>query len=56
VVAELDKALAEIYAEGKIQEQQKKSFFIPNFKPSTEAAAYLKQKVETTARVIDSIR
>ncbi|HSQ71541.1 MAG TPA: hypothetical protein VLM87_03900 [Rubrivivax sp.] len=56
VVAELDKALAEIYAEGKIQEQQKKSFFIPNFKPSTEAAAYLKQKVDTTARVIDSIR
>lgn len=56
VVAALDKALAEIYAEGKIQEQQKKSFFIPNFKPSKEAAVYLKKKVETTARVIDSIR
>jgi len=56
VVAALDKALAEIYAEGKIQAVQKKSFFIPNFKPSKEAAAYLKAKVDTTARVIDSIR
>jgi tripartite-type tricarboxylate transporter receptor subunit TctC len=56
VVAALDKALAEIYAEGKIQDLQKKSFFIPNFKPSKEAAAYLKSKVETTARVIESIR
>ena len=56
VVAALDKALAEIYAEGKIQEQQKKSFFIPNFKPSKEAAVYLKAKVDATTRVIDSIR
>lgn len=56
VVAALDKALAEIYAEGKIQEVQKKSFFIPNFKPSKDAAAYLKAKVDTTARVIQSIR
>ena len=56
VVAALDKALAEIYAEGKIQEQQKKSFFIPNFKPSKEAAEYLKRKVDETTRVIESIR
>ena len=56
VVAALDKALTEIYAEGKIQEQQKKSFFIPNFKPSKEAAVYLKAKVDATTRVIDSIR
>ena len=56
VVAALDKALAAIYAEGKIQELEKKSFFIPNFMPSKEAQAYLKQKVDETKKVIDSIK
>lgn len=45
IVAELDRALSEIFAEGKIQETQKKSFFIPNFMPSSEAEAYLKDKM-----------
>ncbi len=44
VVAALDKALTEIYAEGKIQALQKKSFFIPNFMPSKEAQAYLRRR------------
>lgn len=56
VVAALDKALSEIYAEGKIQVLQKKSFFIPNFKPSTEAAAYMKAKNDITKKVIDRIK
>ena len=56
VVAALDKALTEIYAEGKIQALQKKSFFIPNFMPSKEAQVYLKQKVDETKKVIDSIK
>ncbi len=56
VVAALDKALTEIYAEGKIQASQKKSFFIPNFMPSKDAQAYLKQKVDETKKVIDSIK
>lgn len=56
VVAALDKALTEIYAEGKIQAALKKSFFIPNFKPSKEALAYLKTKVEETKEVVDSIK
>jgi tripartite-type tricarboxylate transporter receptor subunit TctC len=56
VVAALDKALTEIYAEGKIQETLKKSFFIPNFMPSKEAQAYLKEKITETKKVIDSIK
>lgn len=54
-VAAIDKALADIMAEGKIQGTLKKSFFIPNFKPSKEAQAYLKAKFDTTKKVIDNI-
>ncbi len=54
-VAAIDKALGEIYAEGKIQEVQKKSFFIPNFKPANEAQAYLKEKNDRIAIVIKAI-
>ena len=56
LVEALDKALGEIYAEGKIQETQKKSFFIPNFKPSAEAAAYLKDKMDQYSVIIESIK
>ncbi len=52
----LDKALTEIFAEGKIQETQKKSFFIPNFKPSTEAQAYLMSKKDQYRVIIDAIK
>jgi tripartite-type tricarboxylate transporter receptor subunit TctC len=51
-----DKALTEIFAEGQIQETQKKSFFIPNFMPSAEAQAYLKEKMETYRVIIDAIK
>ena len=56
VVAALDKALTEIYAEGKIQETLKKSFFIPEFQPSKQAQTDLKEKVDETKKVIDSIK
>ena len=51
-----DKALTEIFAEGKIQETQKKSFFIPNFQASADAQAYLKEKMETYKTIIDAIK
>jgi len=51
-----DKALTEIFAEGQIQETQKKSFFIPNFMPSAEAQAYLKEKMETYRVIINAIK
>jgi len=55
-VEAIDKALQEIFAEGKVQETQKKSFFIPNFKPSAEAAIYLKEKNDRIAEVINAIK
>jgi len=56
LVAELDQALTEIFAEGKIQETQKKSFFIPNFMPSAEAEAYLKDKSEQYEGIIKTLQ
>lgn len=40
IVKQIDTALTEIFAEGKIQERQKASFFMPNFLPSDKASAY----------------
>ena len=51
-----DKALTEIFAGGQIQETQKKSFFIPNFMPSAEAQAYLKEKMEIYRVIINAIK
>ena len=55
-VKELDRALSEIFAEGSIQQTQKKSFFIPNFRPSAEAAAYIKDKANQYRVILDSIK
>lgn len=56
IISYLDKALTEIYAEGKIQQTQKKSFFIPDFMPSSEAQAYLKAKMEKYRKIINAIK
>ncbi|WP_136068743.1 type 2 periplasmic-binding domain-containing protein [Modicisalibacter radicis] len=56
IVSCIDTALEEIYAQGDIQEQQKKSFFIPNFKPSSEAQAYLKDKRDQYKTIIKNIK
>jgi len=56
VVAALDKALSEVYADGNIKTTLKKSFFIPNFKPSKEAQEYLKGKYEMTKTLINKIK
>lgn len=55
IIAQIDAALTEIYGKGDIQERQKASFFIPNFKPSDEARAYLEKKRDTNAKVIEQI-
>ncbi|MBB4264673.1 ABC transporter substrate-binding protein [Roseospira visakhapatnamensis] len=55
LIEELDQALTEIFAEGEIQETQKTSFFIPNFMPSAEAEAYLKDKMSQYATIIDAL-
>lgn len=56
IVAQIDEALAEIYAEGEIQEVQKNAFFIPNFKPSGEASEYLYEKMSRYEEIIESIK
>ncbi|MEZ5448413.1 MAG: hypothetical protein R3E89_05175 [Thiolinea sp.] len=56
LVDELDTALTEIFAEGKIQETQKKSFFIPNFKPSKEAESYLQDKMGQYEVILKAIQ
>ncbi len=56
IVNYLDKVLKEIFTEGKIQEVQKESFFIPNFKPSAEAATYLKKKRDFMTTIIKGLK
>lgn len=56
IVEQLDDALTEIYAEGDIQDVQKNSFFIPNFKPSDEAAEYLENKRAVYEDIITNIQ
>lgn len=55
LVKKVDDTLAEIFAEGKIQETQKKSFFIPNFLPSADALVHLKAKHAAYSIVIEAI-
>ncbi|MDI5984458.1 ABC transporter substrate-binding protein [Halomonas sp. M4R5S39] len=56
IVEQIDEALTEIYAEGEIQEVQKNSFFIPNFRPSEEASEYLYEKMSRYEGIIDNIK
>ncbi len=56
IVAYLDQALSEIYATGNIQKPLKKAFFIPDFRPSKEAQAHLKEKMEDYKKIIEAIR
>jgi len=55
-IAAIDKALTEIFKEGKIQETMKKSFFIPDFLPSTEAETYLKDKMAQYKVIIKALQ
>lgn len=55
LVAYFDKALKEIYAEGKIKTAEKAAFFTPNFLPAAEAQAYLKDKMDQYGKIIKAI-
>ena len=56
LVDELDQALTEIFAEGRIQQTQKKSFFIPDFRPSAESEAYFKDKADQYEVILKSLQ
>ena len=55
VVAFLDKALADVFADGKVQETLKKSFFIPNFRTSAEAQKHFQAKRDSYAKIIENL-
>lgn len=56
LIAKIDAALKEIYADGKLAETLKANFFVPAYRPTEEAAAYLQKKNDDYAKVIDAIR
>lgn len=56
VVAFLDKALKEVFDDGKVQETLKKSFFIPDFRTSAESLAHMKAKRDDYAKIIADLQ
>lgn len=55
-MAAIDKALGEIYADGKLEKRQKEAFFIPNFLPQKDAVAHLSAKSETIGKIIEELK
>lgn len=55
VIAYFDKALKEAFADGSLDKTLKKSFFIPDFRPASEAQVYLKAKRDAYAEIINNI-
>lgn len=55
-MAAIDKALAEIYEKGDLEERQKAAFFIPNYLPQVEAQAHLSEKSETIGKIIEELK
>lgn len=56
VIAYIDNALKQVFADGKVEEKLKKSFFIPDFRPSKEAQTFIKAKSDRYAEIINDIR
>jgi tripartite-type tricarboxylate transporter receptor subunit TctC len=55
VIKFLDNALAEVFADGKVQETFKKSFFIPNFRTSAESQKHFQEKRDSYANIINNL-
>ncbi|AXT72890.1 MULTISPECIES: ABC transporter substrate-binding protein [Vibrio] len=54
-IAYIDKALKEIYDEGKIQKIFEKAFFVPNYRNSEDALKHLQEKNDKYKEVLDNI-
>ena len=52
----IDAALAEIYAEGSIQQKQAAAFFIPNFQARDAALAHLSAKRDRISGIVDQLK
>ena len=51
----MDDAVAGIFAKGEVQKTMEAAFYVPDFKPSAEAEAYLKDKAANYAEIIKGI-
>lgn len=56
IIAQIEKGLQELFAEGEIQETLKKSFFIPKLLTAAESKKRLDQKRMEYQAIIDSIK
>ena len=56
IIQAMDKALTEVFADGEVQKQLKKAFFVPDFRPAAESSAYLKEKSERYAKIINALQ
>lgn len=56
LVAKIDAALADIYAEGALSKTMESAFFVPHFLPAAKSVLYLKQKNDDYAKVIAAIQ
>ncbi|MTI18036.1 ABC transporter substrate-binding protein [Rhodobacteraceae bacterium RKSG542] len=56
IVAYFDEAMTEIFEEGKIQSDFKRSFFIPSFRASPEAEKFLVNKKDDYAEILSAIQ
>ncbi|WP_102222888.1 type 2 periplasmic-binding domain-containing protein [Acidimangrovimonas sediminis] len=56
IIETVNQGLAAVFKKGEIQKRQKAAFFIPNYLPTDQALAHLKDKADTYAKVIKDIR
>ncbi|WP_110654845.1 ABC transporter substrate-binding protein [Salinicola halimionae] len=52
----IDDALAEVYKDDEFKDQLKRSFFVPDYKPSEEAASYLEEKNDEYKTIISDLK
>ncbi|MTI18161.1 ABC transporter substrate-binding protein [Rhodobacteraceae bacterium RKSG542] len=52
IVKYFDDAIAEVFAEGEIQKEFQRSFFIPSFRKSDEARTFLEDKKDAYANIL----
>ena len=52
----IDSALADVYEGDELQEQLKRSFFVPDYKPTQEAASYLEEKNDEYKTIISDLK
>jgi len=52
----IDDTLAQVFEEDELQQQLKRTFLVPDFKPSTEALEWIQQKNDKYETIIDNLK